>query len=86
MRLPVGFLIIGMGFAPFAPAVTNTLGVFRISSDSAAMIFATPLPLAFHSAADALLQMELRRFERLFAKTTAAARQAFLRIGSDPIL
>jgi len=59
MRLPVGFLIIRMGFPPFTLAVADNLGVFGVSGDPAAMAFGPPPPLALRLAADALLQMEL---------------------------
>jgi hypothetical protein len=74
MSLPIGFLITRIGFAPFTPAVADDLGVFGVNGDPATMTFGPP-PLALRLAADALLQMEPRWFERLLAKTAATARQ-----------
>ena len=86
MRLPVGSLIIGVGIPPLAPAVTDDLSVFRVGRNSVVMVFGTAAPSALRLAADALVQTELRRFERLLAKTAGTERQtAFLRIDSEPI-
>lgn len=59
MRLPVVFLIVGMGITPFLSAVADYLCVQRIGGDLAAVIFSVPLPLAFGFGADALVRAEL---------------------------
>lgn len=59
MRLPVVFLIVGMGITPFLSAVADYLCVQRIGGDLAAMIFGVPLPLAIWFGADALVRAEL---------------------------
>jgi len=64
-----------VGLAPFAPAVADDLGVFRVSGDALAVIFGAALLLAFWPAAYALLRMESGRFERLRTKTAATAGQ-----------
>src|SRR6266849_6474206 len=75
VRLPIGFLITGMGFAPLPPAVADDLGVFEVGRDPVAMVFGPAPPLTLRSVADALPQTELRGFERLLTKTAATARQ-----------
>jgi hypothetical protein len=59
MRLPVSSLITGMGLAPFAPAVANDLGVFRVRRDLPAMVLGAAAALTLRLAADALVQTEL---------------------------
>jgi len=75
MRLPIALLITGMSLAPFAPAVTDDFGIFRISGDPLAMRFGAPPALALRPAAHALLRMESGGFERLGTKTAATMRQ-----------
>ncbi len=88
MRLPVSFLIIRMGFAPLTPAVADDLGVLGVSCDPAPMVFGAPTTLALRVAADALVQTELRGFERLLTKMAAMARQTAFppnRFRADPL-
>jgi len=46
VRLPVTLLIVAVSLAPFAPAVTDDLGVFRVSRDPLAVGFGAPTSLA----------------------------------------
>lgn len=75
VRLPVSFLIIRMGFAPLTPAVADDLGVLGVGRDPAPMIFGPPPTLALRLATNALVQTELRGFERVLTKIAAMGRQ-----------
>jgi hypothetical protein len=63
MRQPVCLLIIGMGFAPFLPAVADNHGVNRVGLDLAAMVFGATPALAIRLAAESLVRAVLRCFE-----------------------
>jgi hypothetical protein len=76
VRLPIALLVIGVGLAPFAPAVADNFGVLGISSDSLAVIFGPPPFLAFRPTAHALLGMEFGGLERLRTKAATSAQQA----------
>ena len=63
MRLPVGSLVVGMGVAPFLPAVVDHLRVDRVGLDLAAMVFGAALALAIRLTAETLIGSILRWFE-----------------------
>ena len=84
VRLPVALLIIGVGLAPFAPAIADDLGVFGISSDPLAVILGAATPLAFWPAAhcsgwnlEGSKDWEQKRQQR-------CGKRGFLRIGQKP--
>ena len=63
MRLPVGSLVVGMGVAPFLPAVVDHLRVDRVGLDLAAMVFGAAAALAIRTAAECLIGSILRWLE-----------------------
>ena len=77
MALAVVLLILGMGVAPFLPAVADHLGVLRVGLDLAAMVFGAALALAIRLAANDLTGPELRWLEGLLTVTAGTTRQSF---------
>jgi len=63
MRLPVGSLVVGMGVAPFLPAVVDHLRVDRVGLDLAAMVFGAAAALTIRTAAECLIGSILRWLE-----------------------
>jgi hypothetical protein len=63
MRLPVGSLVVGMGVAPFLPAVVDHPRVDRVGLDLAAMVFSAAAALAIRIAAECLIGSILRWLE-----------------------
>ena len=74
VRLPIGFLIIGMLGLPLPPAVTDHLRVQRISSDLQPVVVGAAATLAFRQAANTLLKSVPRGLKNVLAKGTAAGR------------
>jgi hypothetical protein len=63
MRLPVGSLVVGMGVAPFLPAVVDHPRVDRVGLDLAAMVLGAAAALAIRTAAECLIGSILRWLE-----------------------
>ena len=63
MRLPVGSLVVGMGVAPFLPAVVDHLRVDRVGLDLAAIVFGAAAALTIRTAAECRIGSILRWLE-----------------------
>jgi hypothetical protein len=72
VRLPVGFLIIGVLRSPLFPAVLDYVRVQGISSDLLTVVVGAAAALALRLAANALLDPEWRGSENVLTIRAAA--------------